>query len=400
LTNPASTSVIVGEVMAKRTVVLVLALVYVVPVLTYFPPDESNQFALDYAESLVGTSEAGINPMTGQKDLLLSGTCQECVLTHCCEAVADITGKCTGNTGGTGDVDCGLGKINKGVGTAGTRVTVACNGGRIGFNAATCNEAECSVLIRSDLATSSEATCTAAGLEWVPAEPLANFARQWADNTEESILTLRRARFLPGDTKCSPAGVDNVLADWDGKTDPECFEAVIDKDISDYRDTEMLTVYSSSGRTSVVVVIKDAIQQQSYLNMGLMFVIICFFIIGALMFKTVIDEHVVKPVEKVTNMIKKLSATLTCLAGDMDEDGNEMEYIQIAFKKMGGLLTMVYGEAGADTLRNNIVGEATGIDPNVRGKMIDGIFGFCDIREFTAATVRAHPGRLSGFSVP
>lgn len=40
-------------------------------------------------------------------------------------------------------------------------------------------------------------------------------------------------------------------------------------------------------------------------------------------------------------MISKLSATLTCLSGGTDDDTPEMEYIQIAFKKMGGLLTMV-----------------------------------------------------------
>ena len=47
LTNPSSTSVVVGEVMAKRVVVVVLALVFLTPALTYFAPDTSNLYALD-----------------------------------------------------------------------------------------------------------------------------------------------------------------------------------------------------------------------------------------------------------------------------------------------------------------------------------------------------------------
>lgn len=44
--------------------------------------------------------------------------------TTCCSS--DITGKCSGNTGGTGDVTCGPKQNNKGVGTAGTTTAACC----------------------------------------------------------------------------------------------------------------------------------------------------------------------------------------------------------------------------------------------------------------------------------
>eukprot|EP01044_Picomonas_judraskeda_P011795 COSAG03_NODE_1639_length_3730_cov_8.308455_4_plen_67_part_01 len=60
----------------------------------------------------------------------------------------------------------------------------------------------------------------------------------------------------------------------------------------------------------------------------------------------------------------------------------------VAFRKMGDLLVKVYGQAGAQTIQDNLSGDktATTINTMVPGKISDFIFGFCDIREFTAAT--------------
>ena len=57
---------IVGVVMSKRVVVLVLALVLLTPTLTYFAPDTSNQYALDYLEYQVWLQPEVSNPLSGQ----------------------------------------------------------------------------------------------------------------------------------------------------------------------------------------------------------------------------------------------------------------------------------------------------------------------------------------------
>ena len=53
--------------------------------------------------------------------------------------------------------------------------------------------------------------------------------------------------------------------------------------------------------------------------------------------------------------------------------------------KIGSLLAISFGEAGAEVIVQNI--KATGaINPIIPGKKIDGIYGFCDIRSFTDIT--------------
>ena len=114
--------------------------------------------------------------------------------------------------------------------------------------------------------------------------------------------------------------------------------------------------------------------------------IVGFFTFCAVVFKMVVDDCVVVPIEKISNLIKRLSITLSCLTGADASTTDEMEYIKVAFRKMGGLLTMVYGEAGANTITQNITGTSADLNPFVAGRKGDFIFGFCDIREFTAAT--------------
>eukprot|EP00736_Rhodelphis_marinus_P009566 Rmarinus@m.27539 len=63
----------------------------------------------------------------------------------------------------------------------------------------------------------------------------------------------------------------------------------------------------------------------------------------------------------------------------------ELDVIQTALSKIGGLLQIGFGEAGADIISANLTEEG-GIDALVPGKRMYGIFGFCDIRDFTAAT--------------
>ena len=47
---------------------------------------------------------------------------------------------------------------------------------------------------------------------------------------------------------------------------------------------------------------------------------------------------------------------------------------------------MVFGNAGADVIARNMTSGEAGINPMQPGKKVECIFGFCDIREFTATT--------------
>lgn len=94
----------------------------------------------------------------------------------------------------------------------------------------------------------------------------------------------------------------------------------------------------------------------------------------------------------------KQSAACLCtsmlnLIGGSAEDASkqaqgsyETAQLENAMLKIGGLLQLGFGEAGADIIGQNM-GQSHGkLNPLVPGKRIDAIFGFCDIRRFTDAT--------------
>lgn len=53
--------------------------------------------------------------------------------------------------------------------------------------------------------------------------------------------------------------------------------------------------------------------------------------------------------------------------------------------KIGALLALGFGEAGSEIIASNM-SKGGDVDPMLPGKKIVGIFGFCDIRNFTDAT--------------
>ncbi|KAA0164978.1 hypothetical protein FNF28_03602 [Cafeteria roenbergensis] len=86
-------------------------------------------------------------------------------------------------------------------------------------------------------------------------------------------------------------------------------------------------------------------------------------------------------------------ASLVNLLGGSAEDASkraqgsyETAQLENAMIKIGGLLQVGFGEAGADIIAQNM-GQGQGkLNPLVPGKRVDAIFGFCDIRRFTDAT--------------
>jgi len=55
------------------------------------------------------------------------------------------------------------------------------------------------------------------------------------------------------------------------------------------------------------------------------------------------------------------------------------------FVKLAALLALGFGEAGTEVIAKNLQGKGE-VDPMIPGTKIVGIFGFCDIWNFTDAT--------------
>jgi len=68
-----------------------------------------------------------------------------------------------------------------------------------------------------------------------------------------------------------------------------------------------------------------------------------------------------------------------------EEKPFETAILEQTIIKIGGLLAVGFGEAGSEIIANNMRSGGD-IDPMIAGKKMLGIFGFCDIRNFTDAT--------------
>lgn len=103
---------------------------------------------------------------------------------------------------------------------------------------------------------------------------------------------------------------------------------------------------------------------------------------------------VLDPIERMMNIVQKLaenplasvqsSGNQAQLRKNAKEQGFETALLEITLSKIGTLMQVGFGAAGADIIGKNMgSGE---LDPMLPGKKITAIYGFCDIRQFTDTT--------------
>lgn len=103
---------------------------------------------------------------------------------------------------------------------------------------------------------------------------------------------------------------------------------------------------------------------------------------------------VLDPIERMMNIVQKLAENPLAsvqTSGDQaqirknaKEQGFETALLEITLSKIGTLMQVGFGAAGADIIGKNMgSGE---LDPMLPGKKITAIYGFCDIRQFTDTT--------------
>ena len=88
--------------------------------------------------------------------------------------------------------------------------------------------------------------------------------------------------------------------------------------------------------------------------------------------------------EKINDQTKPKNFFTKLFARDENEI-LETEVLEKTIVKIGALLALGYGEAGSQIIAKNIKSSG-GINPIIAGHKVLGIFGFCDIRNFTDAT--------------
>jgi len=114
---------------------------------------------------------------------------------------------------------------------------------------------------------------------------------------------------------------------------------------------------------------------------------------GTYFFLSDVNRLVIGPIERLVDLVRKISANplgveYKVLGADEGFlEGLETTVLLTTITKIGALMRVGFGEAGASVIARNLA-ESSGGRLNLMGAgtMIRSIFGFCDVRQFTDAT--------------
>lgn len=135
------------------------------------------------------------------------------------------------------------------------------------------------------------------------------------------------------------------------------------------------------------------VQFQSLLDIARVTWMLSMLSVGAVLLIRDADSLVLRPIERMVHKVKIMSenpfASKTFNNDDADRGDQtkqlETKVLEHSIGKVCQLLTIGFGEAGAEIIANNIKSGGA-INPMLPGRRMRAIFGFCDIRDFTSAT--------------
>ena len=121
--------------------------------------------------------------------------------------------------------------------------------------------------------------------------------------------------------------------------------------------------------------------------------IIVLLIGGTYFFGVDVNRLVIGPIERLVDLVRRISLNPLGveykMLGEKEGfvDGMETTMLLSTITKIGALMRVGFGEAGASVIAKNLA-ESSGGGLNLlgRGTMIRSIFGFCDVRQFTDTT--------------
>jgi hypothetical protein len=141
-----------------------------------------------------------------------------------------------------------------------------------------------------------------------------------------------------------------------------------------------------------------------------MTVFVCFILAsGALLFSNLATDMVITPIETMMEKVNRIAANPLLAAQEEENDAlaideyekeqkrlgkwkpkkkeapMETVLLEQTITKIGALLALGFGEAGSKIIAQNMASSGD-VNPMMAGHKIIGIYGFCDIRNFTDAT--------------
>ena len=149
---------------------------------------------------------------------------------------------------------------------------------------------------------------------------------------------------------------------------------------------------SLAGLVTLLAISREQYQiDSSILSIGLTLFIIGLLLAGTFSFTSAIGRLVIGPIEKMVALVQEISIDpLGADYKDVSEEdgfiaGMETTTLLITINKIGSLMRVGFGEAGASVI-GNCLGTSGRLNLIADGVMIRSIFGFCDVRQFTDTT--------------
>lgn len=140
-------------------------------------------------------------------------------------------------------------------------------------------------------------------------------------------------------------------------------------------------------------------QQRLYTGLSLLKTLFIMIMIvgGSMAFNHDAQIYVIGPIERMMSLVKRLAenpldSTVISQETMLDDDkkvrdqGYETVLLEQTLERVGQLLQVGFGAAGAEIIGKNMKTGTGKLNPMVPGKKITAIYGFCDIRQFTDTT--------------
>jgi class 3 adenylate cyclase len=167
--------------------------------------------------------------------------------------------------------------------------------------------------------------------------------------------------------------------------------------VTRYVRNKELSTYVVNLPGFVTTVTYDVIQDQlteSRQSIYTTIFVISLLVFGTYVFTREVDRLVIDPIEMMVALVSKISEDPLGVdynkeLGDKDGffTGMETTILLNTINKIGGLMRVGFGEAGASIIAENLKNSSGGrLNLMTGGRMINSIFGFCDVRQFTDTT--------------
>ena len=141
--------------------------------------------------------------------------------------------------------------------------------------------------------------------------------------------------------------------------------------------------WGSTGVLSAVINVQSYNRKDAYFSMARTIFICIILIVLLHYFSEDINELIVEPIEKMMNEVREMAQNPeACAMSTIHDTQYETAIVHNAIVKIGALLSLVFGSAGAEIVGQNILKQGD-MNPLIGGKKKCAIFGFCDIHKFT-----------------